>query len=68
MGKTYGSPSQLKAAVENKIDELEFGVTSATSRSASATVDGAENISVKQCKSKLDDYHEVVSDSSCVTC
>lgn len=64
IGRTYGSPSQLKAAVENRIDELESGVTSATSRDASAAVEGAETISVKQCKSKLDDYHEVVSDSS----
>lgn len=68
MNKSFGTPEQFRAAVENRIDELETDVvsSSATSSYAPNTIEGAENLSIRDAKNRK--AEEEIIDCGCVTC
>lgn len=67
MGKSFGTPEQFRAAIENRIDELEMGdISSSTDSYASDTVEGSENLSVRDAKNK--EQEDTECDFGCVTC
>lgn len=67
MGKSFGTPEQFRAAIDNRIDELEMGdISSSTDGCASDTVEGSENLSVRDAKNK--EQEDTECDFGCVTC
>ena len=67
MGKSFGTPEQFRSAIENRIDELEIGgISSSTDSCASDTVEGSENLSVRDAKNK--EQEDTECDFGCVTC
>lgn len=68
MNKSFGTPEQFRAAVENRIDELETDVVSSSADDLRAheAVEGSENLSVRDAKNK--ELKDTECDFGCVTC
>lgn len=68
MNKSFGTPEQFRAAVENRIDELETDVVSSSTTDSFApdTIEGTENISIRDAKNRK--AEEEIVDCGCVTC
>ena len=68
MNRSFGTPKQFKAAIENKIAELEANASllSTTDSCASDTVEGSENLSIRDAKNRK--LETEAFDCSCITC
>ena len=68
MGKSFGTPEQFRAAIDNRIDELEMGDISSSTDDLRAheAVEGSENLSVRDAKNK--EQEDTECDFGCVTC
>ena len=68
MNRSFGTPEQFKAAIENRIAELEANapLLSTTDSCVSDTVEGSENLSIRDAKNQ--DLETEALDYGCVTC
>ena len=68
MNRSFGTPEQFKAAIENRIAELEANVPllSTTDSCAADIVEGSENLSVRDAKNP--ELETEAPDYGCVTC